>query len=110
MQRALTLSAMLLLLLTALSCGQEEVNPDLLYLKIASTTKDCQGFIPQKCLQVKEKDSDNFQYFYNQIQGFTHEEGYEYEVLVIRKDIKNPPADGFGSEYFLVKEISRTKK
>ncbi|RYF56370.1 MAG: DUF4377 domain-containing protein [Cytophagaceae bacterium] len=110
MKRLILLSTLWLLLITAFSCGKESVNPEFITLKIASTTKDCQGFIPQKCLQVKENDSANWHYFYSQIQGFTHEEGYEYEVLVIRKEIENPPMDSLGYEYFLVKEISKTKQ
>ncbi|MBO0950152.1 DUF4377 domain-containing protein [Fibrella forsythiae] len=109
MKRAIGLSTLWLLLITVFSCGKEPVNPEFITLKIASSTKDCNGPFPRKCLQVQENDSPNWQYFYGYIQGFVYQEGHEYEVLVIRKQIENPPMDGPGYDYWLVKEISKRK-
>lgn len=113
MKRVITLCALFLTLLTALSCGKEKeipVRPGSIYLRIASTTKDCNGPFPRKCLQVKENDSPNWEYFYDYITGFTYEEGYEYELFVKRETVANPPADGSSFSYTLVEEISKTKR
>ena len=48
----------------------------------------------QNGMQVKENECDEWQLFYDEIEGFTFEEGYVYEVAVGFNDVRNPPADG----------------
>lgn len=79
-------------------------------ITIASRQGDCVGVAPQKCLLVKMGETEEWTFFYDQIEGFTYEPGYEY-VLEIKKDkIDNPPADHSSMKYTLVKEISKEKK
>lgn len=77
---------------------------------IASQTVDCTGVAPMKCLQVKEKESDSWRNFYNNIEGFTYEPGFEYVLKVKTEKIENPPMDGSSIKYTLVKQVSKTKK
>ncbi|WP_408091897.1 DUF4377 domain-containing protein [Chryseobacterium terrae] len=77
---------------------------------IASQTADCTGVAPMKCLQVKEKESDNWENLYTNIEGFTYEPGFEYVLKVKTEKIENPPMDASSIRYILVKEVSKTKK
>ena len=49
---------------------------------------DCQGEGPQKCMLVKEKPEDEYTLFYDQIDGFEYEEGYEYKLIVKEEQIQ----------------------
>lgn len=77
---------------------------------VNSQTVDCTGVVPMKCLQVKEKTSDNWNNFYSNIDGFTYEPGFEYILKVKTEKIDNPPADASSVKYTLIKQVSKTKK
>ncbi len=77
---------------------------------IASQTADCTGVAPMKCLQVKEKESDNWGNLYSNIEGFTYEPGFEYVLKVRTEKIPNPPMDGSSIKYTLLKQVSKIKK
>lgn len=77
---------------------------------VASQTVDCTGVAPMKCLQVKEKESESWQNFYSNIEGFTYEPGYEYILKVKTEKIANPLADASSIKYTLIKQVSKTKK
>ncbi|SEW09523.1 protein of unknown function [Chryseobacterium wanjuense] len=79
-------------------------------LIVGPQTADCTGVAPMKCLQVKEKPTENWTNFYSNIEGFTYEPGYEYVLQVKTEKIENPPADGSSIKYTLVKQVSKTKK
>jgi heat shock protein HslJ len=68
---------------------------------------DCVGVAPQKCMQVKENSEDDYSMFYNQIEGFDYEEGYEYELVVREEKVENPPADASSLKWTLVEEVSK---
>ncbi len=97
------------LLLAACGAGQDEqpesgektiyVGPELV---------DCVGEAPQQCMQVKENPQAEYTLFYDQIEGFTYEEGYEYELLVKEETVENPPADASSRKWTLVEEVSKT--
>ncbi|CAG9415463.1 MULTISPECIES: DUF4377 domain-containing protein [Providencia] len=74
---------------------------------IDSSLADCVGVAPMKCMKVKEKPTDEWQYFYSSIQGFNYEPGYHYVVEVQQFDIPNPPADASSIRYELVKIIEK---
>ncbi len=69
---------------------------------------DCTGVAPQKCMQVKENPNDDYTLFYDQIEGFNYEEGFEYELKVEVTKVENPPADASNLKYTLVEEVSKT--
>jgi len=74
--------------------------------EIESSQVDCTGVGPQKCLVV------NGQLFYDGIEGFEFEEGYEYKLRVNKTQIydeTNAPADASIYKYTLVEIISKEK-
>lgn len=83
-------------------------------LTIAPETRECSaGVAKMQCMFVKEMNATEWQYFYNQIDGFTHEPGYEYQIIVSTSKVENPPADRSSITYKLVKVVSKklaTKK
>ncbi len=80
-------------------------------LIIGAQTVDCSaGAGRMKCMQVKEKESDSWQNFYSNIEGFTYEPGYEYVLKVKTEKIANPPADASSIKYTLIEQVSKTKK
>ena len=70
---------------------------------------DCVGVAPQKCLLFKEKPGDDWSMYYDQIQGFDYEPGYEYELRIVEEEIENPPADASSIRWTLVEVVSKTR-
>jgi len=91
-----------------LACGSNSAD-DVKTLTIASQQGDCVGVGPMKCFYVKEK-GDTWEFFYNNIDGFNYEPGYEYVIKVKVTKVENPPMDASSLKYTLVKEVSKTKK
>ena len=88
----------------------EETEPGnaKLSVQIAPELVDCEGGAgPQKCMRVKFEDGTDWQYFYDQIEGFDYQPGYEYTLMVEKVDVANPPADGSSIRYVLVEEVSK---
>jgi len=83
------------------------------FLEVAAQTKPCNHpLIPNmQCLQVRELKYDDkgiktgtdgeFQSFYGNIEGYSHEPGIRNVVRAKRYAIKNPPADGSSQAYVL---------
>jgi heat shock protein HslJ len=69
---------------------------------------DCEGAGPQKCLLVKENPEDEYSLFYDQIEGFDYEEGYEYELRVSEETLQDPPADASAIRWTLIEVVSKT--
>jgi len=65
------------------------------------------GLISMNCLQVRTTPDDAWQNFYNGIDGFTHESGYEYELLVRTEVVIDPPADGSSVNYVLEEVVNK---
>ncbi|MBK5721061.1 DUF4377 domain-containing protein [Dysgonomonas sp. Marseille-P4677] len=79
-------------------------------LTIASQQADCVGVGPMKCLLVKKEGQTDWEFFYNNIEGFQYTPGYEYLLEVKVDTIKMPPADASTLKYTLIKEISKEEK
>lgn len=92
------------------SCENNEISSIEKTLVIASQKVNCVGLITQKCLLVKESNSQNWTYFYDNIFGFNYEEGFEYVIIVSEKEIDNPPQDASSIKTSLVKIISKVIK
>lgn len=69
----------------------------------------CTGVAPMTCMQVKYKNSKNWELFYSQISGFKYKPGYRYIILVDRTKRKNVPADASMYEYKLKRVVQKTK-
>lgn len=107
MKKIITL---LLFCLLFISCEYNDLLSSKKTLIIASKKIDCMGFAPQSCFLVKEKDAQNWDYFYDNIAGFNYEAGFEYEVIVSEKEIENPPQDASSIETTLIEIISKIEK
>ncbi|MDR0229181.1 MAG: DUF4377 domain-containing protein [Flavobacteriaceae bacterium] len=87
---------------------------NIITLTVADHREDCvAGVAKQKCMLVKEGEATEWELFYNQIEGFNYEEGFEYKLEVKVEDIDygaHTPADAPTVKYTLVKEISKEKK
>ncbi|HEX8905104.1 MAG TPA: DUF4377 domain-containing protein [Longimicrobiaceae bacterium] len=68
----------------------------------------CQGFAVQDCLLVREPPAEEWTLFYDDIEGFEWQAGYEWTLVVAVRDIDNPPADGSSQSYRLVKVVKKT--
>lgn len=77
-------------------------------LHVASYTRTCQGMVEMQCLLVREDADGQWLNFYDAIEGFTWEAGYEYVLVVGWREIPDPPADGSSRAYWLVRQVSKT--
>jgi heat shock protein HslJ len=82
----------------AVSCSSDQTET----IYVSGKLNDCTGVAPQKCLQIKFNEDDEWTNFYNNIDDFTHKEGTDFTLKVKREDIKNPPADAASFKYILV--------
>jgi hypothetical protein len=82
---------------------QEEI----LILEVAAEKVPCVGEMEDMCIQVRIQGEDEWQIFYDPIEGFEHEEGTQYTLEVGRRRVKNPPADGSAYVYRLIRIIAQ---
>lgn len=83
-----------------------DTNEMLLY--VAPYTQECVGMEVRQCMLVKENLDDDWELFYDEIEGFTYEPGFNYSLLVGWREIRNPPADGSSREYWLIRLVQRS--
>ena len=77
-------------------------------LYVGPNREPCTGVAPQLCLLVKENPEDEYSLFYSAIEGFEFEPGFEYELLVNKQTVPNPPADASSFRWTLVEVVSKT--
>ncbi|MDO6524710.1 DUF4377 domain-containing protein [Motilimonas sp. 1_MG-2023] len=92
-------------LLLAACASQPLTQETLLYVN--AETVECTGVAPMNCLQVKTPETQEWQLFYQNIEGFTFEPGFQYQLQVKKEMIENPPADASSVKYSLIKVISK---
>ena len=83
--------------------GQEEI----LVLEVAPGLVPCVGEIVGRCIQVRTPGEEDWQIFYDPIDGFQHEEGVQYTLEVGRREVPNPPADGSSYAYRLIRILAQ---
>ena len=81
---------------------------DVITMYIGPELVDCVGVAPQTCMQVKMSPDASYTLFYDKINRFDYEPGYEYELLVLVEPVPNPAADASSLSYTLVEEVSKT--
>ena len=69
----------------------------------------CHGVVPMQCMMFRYTPTDEWLYFYSQIEGFTFEPGYNYELQVIERPVADPPADAPSIRYELRRMVSKTR-
>ena len=73
---------------------------------IGPELEDCVGVAPMRCMVV------DGELFYEEIEGFEHEEGYRYRIRMERYDPwggEEPPADASARGYRLVEVLERAR-
>ncbi len=98
---------------TAPAAGPEQgaaevAQPETRTLFVGPELVECTGVAPQMCMQVRNSPDEEYTFFYQQIEGFTFEPGYEYELLVEVTEVANPPADGSSLSFRLVEIVNQT--
>ena len=86
---------------------QPQSRAELSTMFVGPVLVDCEGEGPQKCMLVKENPEDEYQLFYDQIEGFDYEEGFEYELEVEVEQVENPPAGGSSLKWTLVRILNK---
>lgn len=78
-------------------------------LILGPETKTCDaGVLKKECYQVKwTEEQENWEFFYDEIDGFTFEPGYLYKLLVSVETIPNPPADASSLQYRLIRILEK---
>jgi len=69
----------------------------------------CVGVAPQMCMLVREDPKDDWTLFYDQIEGFEHEPGFEYELRLQEEKVENPPADASSIRWTLLEIVSKQR-
>ena len=104
----------LILMVGAAACGSDDPAgetssvDDVTRLWIGPDLVDCEGAAPQTCLLVSESEGGEQEFFYDQIEGFTHVVGTSYVIDVEITEVDDPPADGSSLSYRLVSIVSET--
>lgn len=80
---------------TAAVASDADTNlPEIQRFWIGPETADCVGVGPQTCLVLRRSADGNEEFFYESIEGFTHQAGTSYviDVEVTRSRIRPPKA------------------
>ncbi len=86
-----------------IGCGES------LTYEVAPYKVPCQGEAKQLCMLVKEPGSDQRQFFYDEISGFSFRWGVTQTIEVRVRDVANPPQDASSKEYTLERVVERTR-
>lgn len=77
-------------------------------LYVAPFTRECRGMVVMQCMQVKQRPQDDWQNFFDEIEGFTYEPGYAYRLRVLKRPVADPPADGSSVSWHLLEVQEKT--
>lgn len=79
-----------------------------LVLHVDAQKVTCYTLVETECLRVRERESEDWQAFYGDIEGFAWEAGYLFRIRVVRVAVGNPYADGPSARYVLWQVLSKT--
>lgn len=100
-----------LLLSSFFSCDKND--GEVVLMTVASKkgiVSDPVSTLPREVFLVKEKGEVEWSYFYDEIEGFKFEEGYECRLLVAVISISHPMMDASSAHYKMVQLLSKTEK
>lgn len=75
---------------------------------VAHFVSDCVGVGPQQCLNVRESAEAAWTLWYDPIEGFEHEAGYDYRLMISETQVENPPADASSIRWTLIEVLEKT--
>lgn len=108
-----SLLACIILLLTISSCDDDSEKESTLNVTVASETVLRPVVPSQEEAEHMVITNDSKQTLYLPIGGienFEYEKGFEYKLLVKRRNIKQPPLDSGSAVYSLIEILSKEKK
>jgi hypothetical protein len=89
--------------IVTLSCADVTApREQVLTLDVAPQQVPCTGVGPQLCLKVRQHPDTAWTLFYDAIEGFQFEEGFEYTLRVAVREVENPAADASSLSYRLL--------
>lgn len=77
-------------------------------IQVAHFLSPCVGVGPQQCLNVRESAEAAWTLWYDPIEGFEHEAGYEYRLMISETNVENPPADASSIRWTLIEVLEKT--
>jgi len=95
-----------------LSCSNDENVSEIVDLRINHFQQTAVGVGQRLVIQIQEGNNigtDNWSYFYSNIEGFDYEAGFIYMLSVEKQKISNPLQDDSSIKYTLRKVISKEK-
>ena len=101
--------------LSLVSCSSDDDNKDIveqvtIYVSAETGTYNV---VPDNTLEEGMMIRIDHEYYicvaFNTIEGFTYERGHEYELLVKRTTLANPPQDSGNVRYELIRIVSQKK-
>ena len=104
---------LILLFISIQACSEDTPEENFIGTKIRVNfyTELCTGIILKQCYLIQENDNiggDNWQLFYDLIEGFDYVSGYIYDLDVTINKVDDPPVDASSLKYTLNKIISKT--
>jgi len=99
------------IVLAAAACSDGTGGPEAAVEKevlVAHFVSDCVGVGPQQCLSVRESTDDDWTLWYDPIDGFEHETGYDYRLMIRETTISDPPADASSIRWTLIEVLEKT--
>ncbi len=107
MKRIAWILAFTSLLASACTSSTAANQEEILVLEVAAESVPCVGEMQDRCIQVRSPGGEEWQIFYDPIEGFEHKEGTQYTLEVGRRRVPNPPADGSAYAYRLIRIIAQ---
>lgn len=102
-----TLAVMATALMLLISCSSSSSREE--RILINHHKEPCQGSAYQTCLLTRESEQQPWAYFYDSIENFDFEWGYQYQLRVRVTDVANPPADASSKHYSLIEQVQTLK-
>ena len=101
--------ALSILALTGITACSDLFGPKerVVVMDIAPQQVLCVGVGPMQCLSVRQHPDTVWTLFYDGIEGFSFEPGYQYTIRVAVRTVNNPPADGSSLAYRLLALITK---
>jgi heat shock protein HslJ len=99
------------IVLAAAACSEGTGGPETGIEKevlVAHFVSECVGVGPQQCLNVRESADDDWTLWYDPIDGFEHEAGYDYRLMISETHVADPPADASSIRWTLIEVLEKT--
>jgi hypothetical protein len=87
-------------------CSSGDAEGEVVRMWIEPELVPCEGVAPMECMEVSYTEDGAPQLFYDQIEGFTFNEGTAYVIDVQVTEVPDPPADASSLSYSLVEVVS----